>query len=57
MHAEYAKGIEALCRKKGILFLVDEVQGGLFRREGAIGRYFRFVRQVGNQCRIRFHSA
>ena len=31
MHAEYAKGIEALCRKKGILFLVDEVQGGLFR--------------------------
>ena len=33
------------------------VQGGLFRREGAIGRYFRFVRQVGNQRRIRFHSA
>ena len=31
MHAEYAKGIEALCREKGILFLVDEVQGGLFR--------------------------
>lgn len=31
MHAEYAKGIEALCRKKDILFLVDEVQGGLFR--------------------------
>lgn len=31
MYAEYAKGIEALCRKKGILFLVDEVQGGLFR--------------------------
>lgn len=31
MHADYAKGIEALCRKKDILFLVDEVQGGLFR--------------------------
>ncbi len=31
MYAEYAKGIEALCRKKDILFLVDEVQGGLFR--------------------------
>ena len=31
MPAAYAKGIEALCRKKGILFLVDEVQGGLFR--------------------------
>lgn len=31
MHADYAKGIEALCRKKGVLFLVDEVQGGLFR--------------------------
>ena len=31
MHADYARGIEALCRKKGILFLVDEVQGGLFR--------------------------
>lgn len=33
------------------------VQGGLFRREGAIGRYFRFVRQVGNQRRICLHSA
>lgn len=31
MYAEYAKGIEALCHKKDILFLVDEVQGGLFR--------------------------
>lgn len=31
MPAEYAKGIEALCRRKGVLFLVDEVQSGLFR--------------------------
>ncbi len=31
MTAGYAKGIEELCRRKGVLFLVDEVQSGLFR--------------------------
>lgn len=31
MPEAYAKGIQALCRKKGVLFLVDEVQSGLFR--------------------------
>lgn len=31
MTADYAKGIEALCRKKAVLFLVDEVQSGMFR--------------------------
>lgn len=31
MSADYAKGIEELCRRKGVLFLVDEVQSGLFR--------------------------
>lgn len=31
MHEAYAKGIEELCRRKGILFLVDEVQSGMFR--------------------------
>lgn len=31
MTADYAKGIEALCRKKDVLFLVDEVQSGMFR--------------------------
>lgn len=33
------------------------VQGGLFRREGAVGGYFRLVRQVGDQGRIRLHPA
>ena len=31
MTEAYARGIEALCRKKDILFLVDEVQSGMFR--------------------------
>ena len=31
MPEAYAKGIEEICRRKGILFLVDEVQSGLFR--------------------------
>ena len=31
MSADYAKGIEELCRRKAVLFLVDEVQSGLFR--------------------------
>jgi len=29
--AEYLRGVEALCRKKGILFMVDEIQTGLCR--------------------------
>ena len=31
MSETYARGIEELCRRKGILFLVDEVQTGMFR--------------------------
>ena len=31
MSKDYAQGIETLCREKGILFLVDEVQSGMFR--------------------------
>lgn len=31
MSPEYAQAIEALCREKGILFMVDEVQTGLCR--------------------------
>ncbi len=31
MPAEYAEGIEALCRSNGILFIADEVQTGLCR--------------------------
>lgn len=31
MSPDYAHGIEALCRKHGILLLVDEVQCGMFR--------------------------
>lgn len=38
MTAEYARGIEALCRKKDVLFMVDEVQGGLCRT----GRFWSF---------------
>ncbi|MBR5735016.1 MAG: aspartate aminotransferase family protein, partial [Desulfovibrionaceae bacterium] len=40
MPAEYAKGIEALCRAKGILFIVDEVQAGMCRS----GRFWSFQR-------------
>ncbi len=31
MSPEYARGIEALCRKHNILFMTDEVQAGMFR--------------------------
>ncbi len=36
--AEYFQGVEALCRERGILFMVDEVQTGL----GRTGRWFGF---------------
>ncbi|MEM9563252.1 MAG: acetylornithine/succinylornithine family transaminase [Actinomycetota bacterium] len=36
--AEYFQGVEALCRERGILFMVDEVQTGLART----GRWFGF---------------
>ncbi len=35
---EYFQGVEALCRERGILFMVDEVQTGLART----GRWFGF---------------
>ena len=35
---EYFQGVEALCRERGILFMVDEVQTGL----GRTGRWFGF---------------
>ena len=35
---EYFAGVEALCRERGILFMVDEVQTGL----GRTGRWFGF---------------
>jgi len=38
MSEAYAKGIEALCRKKDILFMVDEVQAGLCRS----GKFWSF---------------
>ncbi len=31
MSPDYARGIEALCRKHGLLLLVDEVQSGMYR--------------------------
>ncbi|MEM9132100.1 MAG: acetylornithine/succinylornithine family transaminase [Actinomycetota bacterium] len=36
--AEYFQGVQALCRERGILFMVDEVQTGLART----GRWFGF---------------
>jgi len=36
--AEYFQGVERLCRERGILFMVDEVQTGL----GRTGRWFGF---------------
>ena len=36
--AEYFQGVESLCRERGILFMVDEVQTGL----GRTGRWFGF---------------
>lgn len=38
MSAAYAKGIEALCQQHDILFMVDEVQGGLCRT----GKFWSF---------------
>ncbi len=37
MTEDYAKGIEALCKKHDILFLIDEVQTGLYRTGKAWG--------------------
>ncbi len=38
MTAQYIKDIEALCREKDILFMIDEVQGGLCRT----GKFWAF---------------
>ena len=38
MSEAFAKGLEALCRKHDILFMCDEVQGGM----GRTGRYWSF---------------
>ncbi len=38
MSADYARGIEAICREHGILFLVDEVQAGMCRS----GKFWSF---------------
>ncbi|MDR1124663.1 MAG: aspartate aminotransferase family protein [Deltaproteobacteria bacterium] len=40
MDPEFAKGVQALCRKNGVLFLVDEVQTGM----GRSGKWWAFQR-------------
>ncbi len=38
MSPEFAEGVQALCREKGVLFIVDEIQTGLCRT----GRFWAF---------------